>query len=763
LKKSINLLLILLLLMALVGGCAQNQTAKMATLDDIATKRIGVYVGTIYDKFAVNRFPKATILRYNSISDFVLALKNKKIDVAISNLYSAKNAMKTNPEIGILTDNLLSFPLGIGFNKGNPALRKRFNAFLQDFKAGGSFDRMYHKWFDNDVENVKMPKFAPNRSGQKVVLGVAVGDLPNVGYVNGEYVGFDIELLQTFAKKENLNLEIVTMEFGALVAALAAGKVDMIADCIAITEERKRQVAFSDPYMEDKSALIALKANLANTAAEGVKGLTLAEIVRKKVGVLQGSVHDSFMAKNYPDTRVLQYKSYPDLVLAVKCGKVDAGFMTTESLREFQKEDQSLELLVDHIFDIEIAMGFNKANEELRTQFNAFLKEIKANGVYDDLISRWYEEGSTEMPKIANPKNNGKLIVGIVSDKGMPHTIVKNNRLIGSDVELVERFAAYLGKEIVFSDMEFGNLIAAALTNKIDMITSTLMITEERKKQIAFSDPYYKLTACAFGVKQPGVGARRPSFWQNIADRFYSNIILENRYLLIWAGLKTTAAISIFSILFGTLLGALICFLRMARRRAAQLIAKLYIVLLRGLPVLVLLMLIFYVVFAKVNINPVFVAVLAFGMNFAAYVAEMFRTAIESIDKGQTEAGIAGGFTKTQTFIYIVMPQAVRQVLPVYKGELISLVKTTSIVGYIAVQDLTKASDIIRSRTFDAFFPLIVTALLYFAICGLLLLLLSTVERRTDPKRKRKMPGTRNSLANSYLQNDLAVLVRRAK
>jgi polar amino acid transport system substrate-binding protein len=574
-----------------------------------------------------------------------------------------------------------------------------------------------------------------------------VGDLPNVGYVNGEYVGFDIELLQTFAQKENLNLEIVTMEFGALVAALAAEKVDMIADCIAITEERKRQVAFSDPYMEDKSALIALKANLANPAEERVKGLTMAEIVRKKVGVLQGSVHDSFMAKNYPDTRVLQYKSYPDLVLAVKCGKVGVGFMTTESLREFQKEDPSLELLVDNIFDVEIAMGFNKANEELRTQFNAFLKMIKANGVYDDLIRRWYEEGSTEMPKIANPKNNGKLIVGIVSDKGMPYTIVKNNRLIGSDVELAERFAAYLGKEIVFSDMEFGNLIAAALTNKIDMITSTLMITEERKKQIAFSDQYYKLTACAFGVKQPGAGARRPSFWQNIADRFYNNIILENRYLLIWAGLKTTAVISIFSILFGTLLGALICFLRMARRRAAQLIAKLYIAVLRGLPVLVLLMIVFYVIFAKVNINPVVVAILAFGMNFAAYVAEMFRTAILSVDKGQTEAGIAGGFTKAQTFMYIVMPQAVRQVLPVYKGELISLVKMTSIVGYIAVQDLTKASDIIRSRTFDAFFPLIVTALLYFAISGLLLLLLNGVEHRTDPKRKRnatraKFPAT---------------------
>jgi polar amino acid transport system substrate-binding protein len=300
LKKSVNLLLILLLLMTLLAGCAQNETPKMATIDDVATKRIGVYVGTIYDKFAVNRFPKATILRYNSISDFILALKNNKIDVAISNLYSAKNVTKANPEIGILTDDLLNFPIGIGFNKGNPVLREKFNAFLKDFKAGGSFDTMYHKWFDNDVAKVKMPKFASNRSGQKVVLGVAVGDLPNAGHVNGEYVGFDVELLQTFAQKENLNLEIVTMEFGGLIAALAAGKVDMIADCIAINEERKRQVAFSDPYMEDKSALIALKANLAAALAEGAQGLTMNEIARKKVGVLQGSVHDSFMTQNYP-------------------------------------------------------------------------------------------------------------------------------------------------------------------------------------------------------------------------------------------------------------------------------------------------------------------------------------------------------------------------------------------------------------------------------------------------------------------------------
>jgi polar amino acid transport system substrate-binding protein len=147
---------------------------------------------------------------------------------------------------------------------------------------------------------------------------------------------------------------------------------------------------------------------------------------------------------------------------------------------------------------------------------------------------------------------------------------------------------------------------------------------------------------------------------------------------------------------------------------------------------------VFYVVFASVNISPVVVAVLAFGMNFAAYVAEIFRSGIEGIDRGQTEAGLSMGFTKVATFMHIVLPQTVQRVLPVYKGEFISLVKMTSIVGYIAVQDLTKASDIIRSRTFDAFFPLVLVAILYFLIAWILTRALDALERRTDPRQRRQ-------------------------
>ena len=191
------------------------------------------------------------------------------------------------------------------------------------------------------------------------------------------------------------------------------------------------------------------------------------------------------------------------------------------------------------------------------------------------------------------------------------------------------------------------------------------------------------------------------------------------------------------ALVISTLLGALICYMRMSRNTLVRRSAMLYISLMRGLPVLVLLMLIFYVVFASVDISPILVAVFAFGLNFGAYTSEMFRTGIESIDRGQTEAGIAMGFSRIDTFRHIVLPQALQRILPVYKGEFISMVKLTSIVGYVAVEDLTKASDIIRSRTFDAFFPLVTVAILYFLISWVLIQALDYLERRTDPRQGR--------------------------
>ncbi len=221
--------------------------------------------------------------------------------------------------------------------------------------------------------------------------------------------------------------------------------------------------------------------------------------------------------------------------------------------------------------------------------------------------------------------------------------------------------------------------------------------------------------------------------WQETTQAFINNLLIENRYQLILDGLKTTLAITAFATVAGTLLGGLICLLRMSRNRFASGFAKVYIDIMRGTPVLVLLMIMFYVVMAESNASGPFVAIVAFALNSAAYFSEILRTNIESIDKGQTEAGLSLGFSKTQTFLYFVLPPAVRNAIPVYLGEIITLLKSTSIVGYVAVMDMTKASDLIRSRTFDAFFPLILIALIYFLIAwfiGVFLKMVFSLKKR---------------------------------
>ena len=492
-------------------------------------------------------------------------------------------------------------------------------------------------------------------------------------------------------------------------------------------------------------ATLAILAGGASAEAVASKLAHVDDLKDKRIGVLQGSAHVDYVTRTYPQATLLQYGSPADLVLAVTTGKVDAALSDAEPLREILRKDDSLGVLGENLFSFPEGVGFRKENTALLQQFNQFLARLKQDGTHADMVERWMEKNVTVMPAIAHPKARGELVVGI-SDGTLPFAAIKDNKLIGFEIELSERFAAHLGRKVRFSQMDFSGLIAAVATGKVDMIISAIFITEERKLSINFSDPYYEEATKVFALKRNimayagtglGAGPELP-FLTRVANSFHANIIQEKRYLLLWDGLKATVLISIFAAILGTLLGALVCYMRMSKQRALSVPARMFIGIVRGMPVLVLLMLIFYVVFASVSIDPLVVAVIAFGLNFAAYAAEIFRSGVEGIDKGQAEAGIAMGFSKLGTFAWIVLPQTVQRILPVYKGEFISLVKMTSIVGYIAVQDLTKAGDIIRSRTFDAFFPLILVAVMYFVVAWVLMLALEYLERVTGPQRRRE-------------------------
>lgn len=222
---------------------------------------------------------------------------------------------------------------------------------------------------------------------------------------------------------------------------------------------------------------------------------------------------------------------------------------------------------------------------------------------------------------------------------------------------------------------------------------------------------------------------------QELKSSFISNFIDDNRWRYITDGLKITLLVTVFAVLIGVVLGFLIAIVRTTHDKTGKLkilnaICKVYLTVIRGTPVVVQLMIIYFIIFGSVDISKVVVAIIAFGINSGAYVAEIFRSGIMSIDNGQFEAGRSLGFNYAQTMMYIVMPQAFKNVLPTLCNEFISLLKETSVSGYIALQDLTKGGDIIRSRTYDAFMPLIAVALIYLAMVMIFTKLVSLLERR---------------------------------
>lgn len=223
--------------------------------------------------------------------------------------------------------------------------------------------------------------------------------------------------------------------------------------------------------------------------------------------------------------------------------------------------------------------------------------------------------------------------------------------------------------------------------------------------------------------------------WNQFVDTFTRNFIDGGNWHYIAEGLLNTIKITFFAVLLGIVIGLLVGTIRSTydkthKLKALNFFCNIYLTVIRGTPVLVQLLIIYYVIFASVRIDKVLVAVLAFGINSGAYVAEIFRSGILSIDNGQFEAGRSLGFNYPQTMWYIVMPQAFKNVLPALCNEFIALLKETSIAGYIGIQDLTKGGDIIRSRTYSAFMPLLAVAALYLIIVLIFTQLIKILERR---------------------------------
>lgn len=229
--------------------------------------------------------------------------------------------------------------------------------------------------------------------------------------------------------------------------------------------------------------------------------------------------------------------------------------------------------------------------------------------------------------------------------------------------------------------------------------------------------------------------------WEDFKSQFILNFVDDGRWHYLANGLLVTLKLTFFAVLLGLVLGFCIAMIKnihdnTGKLKIANFLCNLYLTVIRGTPVVVQLMIIYFVIFGSVRIDKALTAILAFGINSGAYQAEIFRAGIQSIPKGQMEAGRSLGFSYLQTMTRIIMPQAIKNVIPTLLNEVITLLKETSVAGYIALEDLTKGGDIIRSRTYSAFMPLIAVALIYLVMVLILERLVRVIERRLKKNEK---------------------------
>lgn len=459
-----------------------------------------------------------------------------------------------------------------------------------------------------------------------------------------------------------------------------------------------------------------------------------ADLEGARIGVQLGTTGDIYVSDYEGDeagTTIERYNKGADAIQALKLGKIDCVVIDEQPGIEFVKQNSNIRI-IDEEFSLEdYAFCVSKENTELLAQINTAIEKLQADGTIDNIIKNYIgtEEEIGAYPYVSKDvaRTNGTLIIG-TNAEFPPYEYYENNQITGIDMDIMRAVSDELGMDMQIEDMAFDSIIAAITSGKVNVGASGFTVTEDRKKNINFTDTYIT-TKQVIIVRDGG-----STGGYSLKEKLYDNFMKDNRYLYIVKGFGNTLIITLFAVMLGIVLGFLIAIVRTNHDRNGELpilnaVCKVYLTVIRGTPVMIQLLIIYYVILASVT-NKIVVAAIAFGLNSAAYVAEIVRSGIMSVDVGQFEAGRSLGLNYSQTMQLIILPQAIKNILPALLNEVISLLKETSISGYIGLMDLTKGGDIIRSNTYEAFLPLIAVAIIYLAFVMLLSTFVSKLERR---------------------------------
>ena len=472
----------------------------------------------------------------------------------------------------------------------------------------------------------------------------------------------------------------------------------------------------------------------------GIK--TIDELNGLELGVQTSVLYEDLIKDRIPEANWHYYTMPNDMILAVEANKISAYLI--EDVGFVAQYAQHPELVamdeVAGVCEYKVVIGNNERQELLTKQMNEFIKKSHENGFLDDLYDYWVMNFDAETcvirSKLTFTYENGPVDIGIEGGYE-PFSFESKNEysdFSGFDVEFMLNFCAEYGYEPVFHSVPFESIAPAAETGKYDF-GMNIVYSDEREETATLSDTYY---SCDIVFVLEGLTESNMTFFEKIANSFTKTFIKDNRWKLFLSGIGTTVLITLCSVVFGTILGFLAYMACRHGNKVANKINGFLNWLIEGMPTVVFLMILYYIIFGNTKMSGTVVSIVGFSLIFACSMYDMLEVGCNAVGKGQVEASRALGYSDRQSFFKVILPQAAQHFLPIYRNEIVTLIKETSVVGYIAVMDLTKMSDLVRSRTYEAFFPLISTAIIYFIIAGIMVRVVRGIQISIDPKHRNK-------------------------
>jgi len=716
-----------------------------ALAEKYAGKKIGVITGSVFDRIAEECLPESSVEYINSSADVALALEAGRIDAYIADEPTFRMIQKTYDDQYIEAA-LESISYGFIFPKGgekSEQLREQLDLFLTGLRKNGTLDELYELWLGDD-ESKKLVDFS-GMTGENGELTLAIST--DIGapfaYVKyDQYAGYDVDIAVRFCREYGYSLRISDYSFSGMLAGVAGGKCDFGASSITVTEERKESLNFSVPNLEDSIVLITK--NRLETDTSVMSDVSEYDKLRgKKIGVLAETIFDASAQNLIPDYQPELLSSNSELALALENGKIDA-YMTDQPVARILLEQYPYQSVFAVASQDSYGYIFPKNSQKsdlLRAQMNGFLQKLREEKTLREIDGIWF--GDDESKKVVDYSGltgvNGELTMAVVSLVGEPFCYLKDGQYAGYDVDNAVRFCREYGYSLKFTDYGFSDVLDAVSAGECDFGGSCITITEERKEFLNFSDPNYDggiVIVVRGTLLSEDTSSTRQTLIESVKDSFSKTFVRESRWKLFITGIGVTLLITVISAVCGTAIAFFVFLLYRKKYTVPNVIVNILSDIFRKMPVVVILMILYYLVFAKTNLNGIVVSCIGFSLIFSFSVLSCLKVATEAVDGGQMEAAQALGYTDTRAFLRIILPQAMQHFLPVYQGEIVTLIKGTAIVGYIAVQDLTKVSDIVRSRTYEAFFPLIASAVFYFAIAWFLTLLVQRIQISSKPKQR---------------------------